>query len=967
MNGQRTPIKSIVCDKKVLGTARGRVLYLRREGISEKSGDYFKINRVVGEGGSCVCYEATLIGEGKTGRLKEFYPLASAKKGAAFSLERNAYNHVVASSGTEEAFSAAREEFVESYHMLRQVMEKNKNNSDFTSFIPDFSVYYACDAAGNIIDGSTAYIWTAPENLTVFSAYIDAVRKHPNVYPEHKLFTVLKTILTLTECTKILHENGLLHLDIKPGNFGIPQRKGILLTDSITLFDVNTIYSLKSTFATAYGTEGFSAPEVANGQADNTSDIYSIGCTLFSALLANGDTETEGYSKQYYTKIAQMVDSSKLICASEANSNVFLKHELVSILKKCLAESQNKRYQSCVDLSRDLERALAYLYPAEVNAKLPIGKQLVILEKELDRKQGVGSYLTFMYHLYKNPLFACVPADSETLDVLIVGFGNYGQRFLDCCLQVGQMLGKKLNVKVVSNDRSEGKRDKDIYLAARPALADFFSIDGSHCPDAYGSVSFESREFVRGNLKKNKEIAEEIASAYNKGHYVFVALGDDALNRGVAHAVVSSAKGARECSVNFVQDGEHLTGKTYGTPVYMSADITAEPLYRDIERMAFNAHLIWESGLNLDLAQSRARFKDPDCYRSSFSNVIAIKYKLHSVGIGMNDLTDAAAQYYRNVVLSSERVKNELLALEHRRWVCEKICSGYVCRRDLQSCLSEEPNDKKVKKHVCLVRSTAATPLQSAEWTREKWDFATEGDLAVLDELDRMSVRLHRVYKNAADRMRKESTLLDSSMLQLRSIMKKRERVSIAFSEWYSCLSLLWNENDNPAREYAGLTRVLLESLADLDAEDAATARILIKLIDSRFAVILKSMRYTDYKKYDADLVNYIPFILTHKKDTHLVIPFSCGSNTEMFANVASATVVNPSQITYLFHVGKTEETEAFRDALQYVLNYTGEKNVGAKINFVITHRKDAKIRQAVEKMRAEFFDKKTNAKIQRL
>ena len=967
MNNQRTPIKSISCDKKTLGITRGRVICLRREGSSDKSGDFFKINGIVGEGGSCVCYDATLIGEGKTGRLKEFYPQECFKKDAPFSLERNAQNHIIASEETKEAFISARTDFVESYHLLRNVIEKNKNNSDFTSFIPDFSIYYACDLDGNTIDGSTAYIWTAPENLTVFEKYIDDVRKHPNTYPEHKLFTILKTMLTLTECVKILHENGLLHLDIKPGNFGIPQRKGKLLTDSITLFDVNTIYSLKSSFTTEYGTEGFSAPEIASGQADNTSDIYSIGCTLFSALMSNDEIETVGYSKQYYTKISQLIDSSKLISASETNSNVFLKHELVSILKNSLAESQSKRYQSCVDLAKDLERALAYLYPAEVNAKLPIGKQLVVLEKELDRKQGAGSFLTFMYHLYKKPLFECVPVDSETIDVVIVGFGNYGQKFLDCCLQVGQILGKRLNVQVVSNDRTEGKRDKDIYLTARPALVDFFSIDGSYCEDAYGSITFESKEFVRGNLKKNKAIAAEIASEYNRGHYVFVALGDDSLNRGVAQAIVSSAKGVRECSVNFAYDGERITGKTYGNPIYMSEDITAEPLYQDIERMAFNAHLVWESGLNIDLAKSRAKFKEPYNYNASFSNVISIKYKLYSFGIAMDDLTDAATQYYRKVVTPSKHVKNELIALEHRRWVCEKICSGWVCNRDLESCVTGEPNDKKAKKHVCLLRSTATAPLQTANWTLVKWDNAGEGDLAALDDLDRMSVKLHQIYKDAADRIRRESTLLDASMLQLRNLMKKSDSVSIAFSEWYSCLSLLWNGNDNPAREYDKLKKVLLESLEELSAEDASTAKTLIKLIDSRFATILKSMRYTDYKNYDADLVNYIPFILTHKRDTHLVIPFSSGSNTEMFANVAAATIANPYQITYLVHINKINEVENFKDALRYVLNYMGEKTIATKLSFVITHRKDEKIRKSVEQMKAEIFDNKVDSRIQKV
>ena len=964
MNNQRTLIKSIPCKKNPYGITRGRVIYLRREGSMDKGGDFFKINDVIGEGGSCVCYDATLLGEGKTGRLKEFYPIQSSHKDISFVLKRDERNNIVATNDTKEAFIDARTEFVESYHLLRKVMEKKKNNSDFTSFIPDFSIYYCCDEEGNIIEGSTAYIWTAPENLTVFDKYIANVHKRPNIDPEHKLYNILKATLTMTECIKILHENGLLHLDIKPGNFGIQKRKGKLLTESITLFDVNTIDSYKSSFTSGYGTEGFRAPEITNGQADNTSDIYSIGCTLFVALISNDENEALSYSKQYYTKIEEFIDSSKIIVASETNSNIYLKDKLVLILKKCLAESQRKRYQSCVDLIKDLESALVYLYPAQINAKLPINQQLAVLDKELDKKQGVGDYLTLMYHLYKKPLFEYLPDDSETLDILIIGFGNRGQRFLDCCLQVGQIYGKKLRVQVVSNDRLGCKRDKDIYLASRPALADFFSIDGSPCEDAYGSISFKNKEFIRGKLKINKEIALDIISEHEKCHYVFVALGEDSLNKGVAKAISEVMVSNDNCCINFVYDGEHMKRKPHGNPVYMVDDIKSEALFKEIEKMAFNAHLVWESGLNIDWAKSRAKFMEPYNYNASFSNVVAIKYKLYSFGITLDNLNEAAIQCYEKITSSTSSIKNELIALEHRRWVCEKICAGWVCNHDLKSCLIGKPNDKKAKRHICILRSTAATPLQTEKWTLAKWDKANDKQLDTLDDLDRMSVELHQVYKREADRIKKESTLLDSNMLQLRNIARKCDVVSIAFSEWYSCMSLLWNGNDNPAREYQRLKQALIDSLVTLNDKDKQYCKDLIEIIDSRFAVILNSMRYTDYKNYDADLVNYIPFILTYKKDTHLLIPFSCGSNTEMFANVAALTVVNPSLVTYLFHVSKACEIESFKNAVTYSLNYMREKTISAKINFVITCCKNEKIRSILETMKAELLD---NSKIQKV
>lgn len=945
MINNRAPVRSIPCDKGALGITRGKVIFLRREGSHSKGGDFFKINKIIGEGGSCICYEVTLVGEGKTGRLKEFYPLECRGQGGVFSLSRSEKNHVIASPETKDAFVSACEEFVKPYHALRGVIEKNKGNSGFTSFIPDFSIYYASDAEGNFIEGSTAYVWTAPENLTVFERYIEAAHKHPGANPEHKLFTILRTVLTLTDCVRIMHESGLLHLDIKPANFGIPRRRDKLLTDSITLFDVNSIYSVSGEALSGYGTEGFSAPEVSGGAADNTSDIYSIGCTLFSALVPVTDGSPSGYYKEYYPRLDELVRSSGLIKAADAVLSDRLIPRLVGILKKCLAASARKRYQSSVELSEDLEGALAYLYPSVVNSRLPLGQRLVIMENAPEKK-GVDLYLAFMYHLYKKPLFEYVSLDAETVDVLIIGFGRYGQRFLDCCLQLGQILGKRLNVKVIFNDGELSLRDKEAYLSSRPALADFFVIDGIGTDDPYGYITFESHKFVRGDIKGNRALAAMVASEYREGDYVFIALGDDRLNKSIAKAISETG---REVSINYAYDGETVTGRPCGNPVYTSRDVKAEADYAQIERMAFNVHLIYESGLNVDIRRSRVKFKRPYNYAASVSNAISIKYKLYSFGIPMDDPEEAAHRYYTEVVFGPKGKKNALIALEHRRWVCEKICNGWVANSDLASAAMGETGNERDKFHVCILKSGTAAPLKNTKvWTHEKWDTAGEDDLGMLDPLDRMSVMLHREYKALADRLRRESTLADPSVMQLERCAQKSKAARIAFSEWYTCLMLLFSGNDEPIREYDKLKASLLDSFSSFGEDDAETARMTVSLVERRLEPIFKSLRYTNYKSYDAALVNFIPFILTHNENMHLVIPFSTGTNTEMFQNVASATVANPSEITYLYYIDRAEECLAFEKALDYVLNYMREKTVSARLRFVILCKNDERGADAV-------------------
>ena len=125
-------------------------------------------------------------------------------------------------------------------------------------------------------------------------------------------------------------------------------------------------------------------------------------------------------------------------------------------------------------------------------------------------------------------------------------------------------------------------------------------------------------------------------------------------------------------------------------------------------------------------------------------------------------------------------------------------------------------------------------------------------------------------------------------------------------------------------------------------------------MIDKRFTIILKSMEYTDWKDNDARLVKAIPFILTYKRNIHLAIPLTVGNNTEFFKNVAVPTVVNPSHITYIYHFENYDDIAKFKNALKYILNYLSEKDIDAKLNFLLSYVTDAELAEAMEKLKTE-------------
>ena len=125
-------------------------------------------------------------------------------------------------------------------------------------------------------------------------------------------------------------------MDIKPSNFGFIRRGSEVLTQTLTMFDVDSICSVFDPPEELMGTEGFMEPEAAFEQPNNLTDIYAIGATLFYAVAGSDETKSSGYyyREDYYPQLRDMINTSDLVCASEANSHPRLRDALTRILEK---------------------------------------------------------------------------------------------------------------------------------------------------------------------------------------------------------------------------------------------------------------------------------------------------------------------------------------------------------------------------------------------------------------------------------------------------------------------------------------------------------------------------------------------------------------------------------------------------------------------------------------------------------
>lgn len=903
----------------------------------------FSIVRVISEGADGICYEAFHKTSGK-GVLKEYYP-----DRYVYLLERNRKGQL----GISDEFTAAAEDFIvvrnrflDPYNMLLDIRQSS-NDRDISSFVPHFEIYYGSSTETDPGFEGTVYIWTPEPELETFDKICRDIRRHPDRRPEYMLVTVLSAVQSLAKCVCVLHSAGIIHRDIKPSNFGFVRRGGETLTQTLSMFDIDSLCSVWDESPETIVTEGYTEPEAGYKECSNQTDIYSIGATLFTAIVITDETRAAGniYREGYYDRLNEMVAESELISASEANSHPRLRNILAGILRKCLC-GRKQRYQNCEALIEDLSEALFYALPPEVARKSRRGEKWILseVEKSLDVRRENNSSLALMYTLYEHPLYRHLRSDETTLNVLIAGFRNYGQKFIDACLQIGQMRGAELDITVVTDDDT----DREIYLSERPALRDFFSIDGEQVQDACGNITFVTAESAGGIItQQDINAAIEKAAGGRHIHYAFIALGDDATNHRAAVFCRKLFRAAKDRStVCYASESEERKRRADADeliPVCVSSRIGHSQRSRELERMAFNTHLVWERSLNLNYQTIRKEFRKRYNYDSCISSVIALKYKLISLGIDLDRLTpDEAARCYRERLSAdnteSRQIKDELVWIEHRRWVAEKICKGWTCQTDLEPCMSGQTRDEKSKKHICLLRSRPDQLLQELFADNDRtWDQITPQEYGSLDDLDRMSVRLHRLYVRKADAVKRSNLLRNTLLSGIRTVTEGNAESLRAFNEWYSCINSIWNGDRTKLRLYRSRKEQLAETAKLFGAE---TGKALIQQIiafDKYFHPVLAAMEYKDWKQEDTAFIDNMPFILTYSGKVTLLIPYNAGPEAEkVFSNVASASMISPERIIYLYQADKPGDIGKLMKTLPSVLFYMDRRRLKASVDFVI-------------------------------
>jgi serine/threonine protein kinase len=181
---------------------------------------------------------------------------------------------------------------------------------------------------------------------------------------------LLRRFLDACDAIAYAHSRGVLHRDIKPGNIMLGEYGETLVVDWGLAKVVGrpetdeggnepTMPALATSAQTAagraLGTPAYMSPEQAGGRLEQiapTTDIYSLGATLYCLLTGIAPFEGEGM-----VSLLRKVQQGDFPKPSQLNPTI--SPPLEAICLKAMAPRPEQRYQSVTELSEDIENWLA--------------------------------------------------------------------------------------------------------------------------------------------------------------------------------------------------------------------------------------------------------------------------------------------------------------------------------------------------------------------------------------------------------------------------------------------------------------------------------------------------------------------------------------------------------------------------------------------------------------------------------
>jgi len=206
----------------------------------------------------------------------------------------------------------------------------------------------------------------------------------------------LQVAIAITRALVYIHENQIIHKDIKPANIMIKNTENLII--KLTDFSISSRLGKETPQLVnpnqLEGTLAYMSPEQTgrmNRNLDYRSDFYSLGITLYEMLTGQLPFISDEPLELVYAHIAKEATPIQQLVAN-------IPPTFVTIVQKLMAKNAEDRYQSAKGLLADLEQCLTQLDHTGAIAdftpgRLDVLSQLLIPQKLYGRETQVEQLL----------------------------------------------------------------------------------------------------------------------------------------------------------------------------------------------------------------------------------------------------------------------------------------------------------------------------------------------------------------------------------------------------------------------------------------------------------------------------------------------------------------------------------------------------------------------------------------------
>jgi serine/threonine protein kinase/tetratricopeptide (TPR) repeat protein len=329
----------------------------------QTTGEFELLTRM-GQGGMGVVYRAWQPSLAREVAIKSLLRAGDRKSQARFSREIHALARVdhahlikIFSSGIEGEHWYYAMELVDGVDMgvVMQRLQDQAVGPTTLSYAKWFEEFRNC------VRDSRMHEQVIDENFDMSQrlSQIDALANQTKTESRNYVADTVKLLCQVASATQSLHEAGIVHRDIKPGNIMLtPDGQQAVLMD-LGLAQMDDDSTAKVTRTRQFvGTLRYASPEqvLSIGAIDHRSDVYSLGATLWELLTLQ---PLFGVSDE-----STALDMMRRIEYTDPESirkyNLAVSKDLDAIVNKCLEKSPDRRYQSAAELEQELIRFLQH-------------------------------------------------------------------------------------------------------------------------------------------------------------------------------------------------------------------------------------------------------------------------------------------------------------------------------------------------------------------------------------------------------------------------------------------------------------------------------------------------------------------------------------------------------------------------------------------------------------------------------